>query len=357
MIGQILGSRGIPFERLLLVMTTQYCKHSHVEEGATIYRHIGTLERLDSRRSRYLQSPCECQQRRLTGAPSKLLSIVYEAGAICLTRTALLPLGQIESVWSTLWPTIIARLFYTPLLHFVRPPRFQTCSEHFVRRVARSSNVPAYIISLIHSGSQHIASNMNETRTRGRGRPRKSPQDEVSQIDYASAYQNGAAKRRLNLTMKRIPALTTSRVFGPHSPIKEADIDLQAFLARCMTGWDSYTETEKAGILASLPENRQCPHKLDDPPLSAEFCTSDDYIKRAIARLKRDLGDGYYQKSWQDKAKKAHEERLAGKFDDYLKAHAEEMFCDELDGKQEEGEESDAEYKEGKKRKARKIEA
>lgn len=102
--------------------------------------------------------------------------------------------------------------------------------------------------------------------------------------------------------------------------------------------WEQYTEEEKQGIMASLPPTRQeqlskltiDPGSKDEvpalPPLSEEFCLKDTYLKRAVARFKRDLSDGYYEKSWSDKAKRAHEERLQGKFDDYLRQHAEELF-------------------------------
>lgn len=71
------------------------------------------------------------------------------------------------------------------------------------------------------------------------------------------------------------------------------------------------------------------------PPLPPSFCSDDPYLKRSIARFKRELSDGYYTKVWQDKAKRAHEERMDGKFDEYLTEHAEEMFLDE----EEEGDE------------------
>ena len=80
------------------------------------------------------------------------------------------------------------------------------------------------------------------------------------------------------------------------------------------------------------------------PPITPAFCSDDLYLKRAIARFKRDLKDGYYEKSWQDKAKKAHEERLEGKFDEYIRQHTEEMFAEddvEQDGAADATEESE----------------
>lgn len=84
-------------------------------------------------------------------------------------------------------------------------------------------------------------------------------------------------------------------------------------------------------------------------------------MKRAVARFKRDLADGYYEKSWQEKASKAHEERLEGKFDGYLQQHAEEVFLeedgdaesaiDELAEESEDGEYTENTRKNGKTRK------
>ena len=67
-------------------------------------------------------------------------------------------------------------------------------------------------------------------------------------------------------------------------------------------------------------------------PLSPTFFCGDPYLKRAIARFKRELSDGYYTKVWQDKAKRAHDERMDGNFDEYLAEHAEGLFPDEGEG-------------------------
>ena len=168
---------------------------------------------------------------------------------------------------------------------------------------------------------------------------------------------------------KRIPALTTSRTFGEKSPI--VDADLQSFLAKCMSTyqWTRYTEEEQATIISSLPatrlpkrdnstpqdsrsntkrtrgverdeqahansgqqEGQDCtPYSV--PPLQPAFCSDDQYLKRSIARFKRELSDGYYTKVWQDKAKRAHDERMEGIFDDYLDEHAEEIFLEGVKG-------------------------
>lgn len=161
---------------------------------------------------------------------------------------------------------------------------------------------------------------------------------------------------------RRVPPLTTSRAFGSKSPL--TDLDLQAFLARCMSmdQWHTYTDSEKKRIFESLPPSRKpaslsftdglpevenlhqtqsprtasppleqqstCSQILSEPPVDSSTLVTDPFVKRAIARFKRDLGDGYYEKTWQDKARRAHDERMEGKFDDYVRQHAEDMFED-----------------------------
>lgn len=170
-------------------------------------------------------------------------------------------------------------------------------------------------------------------------RARRTPQNKSQNSKDAAdqALLNGETEKR-SAKAKPIPALTTSRVFGTNSPVADRDVNIQAFLAKCMSQWDTYTLDEKQSINTSLPTTRQ--KMYDDvsgtqtPPLLPDFCSKDPYLKSAAARFKRDLADGYYQKSWQDKAKRAHAERLDGKFDGYLTAHTEEMFVE--DGSEEE---------------------
>lgn len=164
---------------------------------------------------------------------------------------------------------------------------------------------------------------------------------------------------------KRIPPLTISRAFGQKSPLINADV--QAFLVRClgMDQWQAYTHAEKASIFESLPQSRASSYgtsksdlskcdNLEQPtpstrqalidtlrqqdvqshdtsrtPLTASNVREDSYVKRAVAKFKRDLGDGYYEKTWQDKARRAHQERMEGRFDDYVRQHAEGMFEDD----------------------------
>lgn len=177
---------------------------------------------------------------------------------------------------------------------------------------------------------------------------------------------------------RRAPPLTVSRAFGQKSPL--ADADIQAFLARCLSAdqWQSYSDEERARILGCIPQSRkhsqtttrcvtslnnaseQSSHPKSSPlgevplpqnstssdgvsyhfPISSDVGT-DTYIKRAVARFQRDLGDGYYEKSWQDKARRAHQERMDGKFDEYVKQHAEEVFEDAPSADENNGEEQD----------------
>lgn len=149
---------------------------------------------------------------------------------------------------------------------------------------------------------------------------------------------------------KRVPTLNAGRALGPKSPLTEADIDIQSFLALCISNWSSfYNEDEKQQILSSLPPSIQIQANPDERdsangvvlsrddkseakedgiacPITSDFISTDAFMKRAIARFKRDIGEGYYEKSWQDKAKKAMEERKRGNFDQYLANLVDEMF-------------------------------
>lgn len=135
--------------------------------------------------------------------------------------------------------------------------------------------------------------------------------------------------------------------------------------------WECYTVDEKQQILRSLPGSvksqlrRQYKSRVDDgqdegfkhtgaqtehppctresdvrvtdelaktlatAPLTAEFILSDDYLKRQIARFRRDIANGYYQKTWQNQACRAQQDVADGKLDEYLRLYAEELFIDE----------------------------
>lgn len=175
-----------------------------------------------------------------------------------------------------------------------------------------------------------------------------------------STRQKDFVKRQ---SSKKAPPLTVSRAFGQKSPL--INTDLQAFLARCLNAdqLHKYTDEERARILESFPKSRtskslsvedsttkdsESGQPLDLPQSATTICAlqeskvghngmpwialdsfnlrTDVYLKRATARFQRDLGDGYYEKSWQDKARRAHKDRMDGKLDDYVKQYAEEIF-------------------------------
>jgi hypothetical protein len=103
-----------------------------------------------------------------------------------------------------------------------------------------------------------------------------------------------------------------------------------------ISGWnadaDMYTEAEKGSIINSLPPAyRQ--YETDGQgrlkcPLSTSFVLDDPHIKAAVHQFKNDIKDGYYDKTWQNQARKAMEERRDGKFNAYLQEHTEETFGD-----------------------------
>ncbi|KAJ9602005.1 hypothetical protein H2200_013564 [Cladophialophora chaetospira] len=136
---------------------------------------------------------------------------------------------------------------------------------------------------------------------------------------------------------------SSPRVFNSSSPIVKTDI--HAFLVRTISGWNSgtetYTEAEKRSIIDSLPPAYQ-KYEVDGAghltcPLATEFVLDDPYIKAAVQGFKTDITEGYYEKTWQNQARKAMQERRDGKFDPYLHEHTEDTFgdpgldCDDLD--------------------------
>ena len=125
---------------------------------------------------------------------------------------------------------------------------------------------------------------------------------------------------------------SSPRILNSSSPILSKDI--HAFLVTAISGWNSgnetYTEAEKRSIIDSLPPAYQR-YEADDVgqlkcPLTTGFVLDDPYIKAATQKLKDDITDGYYEKSWLNQAKKAMQERQAGGFASYLEEHAEETF-------------------------------
>ena len=136
-----------------------------------------------------------------------------------------------------------------------------------------------------------------------------------------------------------------TKILTPASAIITPSVDIHAFLVTCISGFDSYSEEEKRGIIDSLPPayrqyNIDTHGKLECP-ITVGFVMGDSFLKRAISKFKTDVDDGYYDPAWQTKARKAVQERREGKFDDYLKQHVEEMFGDgttsQQSGSKEEG--------------------
>ncbi|EXJ61079.1 hypothetical protein A1O7_05232 [Cladophialophora yegresii CBS 114405] len=125
---------------------------------------------------------------------------------------------------------------------------------------------------------------------------------------------------------------TSSRVLNSSSPIVTKDI--HAFLVTAFSGWneasDTYTEAEKRLLIDSLPlAYRKCEPDHEGRlqcPLSTAFVLDDPYIKAATQRFKNDIADGYYEKTWQNQARRAMQERRDGKFDAFLQEQAEETF-------------------------------
>ena len=127
---------------------------------------------------------------------------------------------------------------------------------------------------------------------------------------------------------------SSQRILNASSPIVETDI--HTFLATTISGWnadaETYTEAEKRSIIDSLPPAHR-KYETDQKgqlkcPLSTDFVLNDLFIKAATQQFKNDVGDGYYEKSWQNQASKAMQERREGRFDAYLREHAEECFGD-----------------------------
>ncbi|OAP57848.1 hypothetical protein AYL99_08586 [Fonsecaea erecta] len=127
---------------------------------------------------------------------------------------------------------------------------------------------------------------------------------------------------------------SSQRIFNSSSPIVGADV--HGFLVTAVSGWtaapDSYTETEKRSIIDSLPP-RYRKYEVDDEgrlkcPLSVDFVLDDPYVRAAVHKFKRDVSEGFYEKSWQNQARKAMQERRDGKFDPYLQEQTEESFGD-----------------------------
>lgn len=157
--------------------------------------------------------------------------------------------------------------------------------------------------------------------------------------------------------------LSGDHILKPSSPIVSKDI--HGFLLNCISEWDiSYGEDDKRQIIDLLPPAYRI-YDLDPAgkltcPLSLEFVQRDPYLKAAVSKFKKDVEEGYYEKFWQNKARRAMQERRDGKFDDYLRENAEAMFGDRPQDSRdvyERDEGSDWERENGSKRRGKKRRA
>ncbi|KAJ9504392.1 hypothetical protein H2202_000448 [Exophiala xenobiotica] len=125
---------------------------------------------------------------------------------------------------------------------------------------------------------------------------------------------------------------STGRILNSTSPA--ATKDLHALLVQCISDWHSnYTEAEKRAIIDKLPPRFRT-YDVDETtgsllcPISADFALEDPYLKAAVPRFKQHVNEGYYEQGWQNKARKAMQERREGKFDTYLQEQMEAAFGD-----------------------------
>jgi len=127
---------------------------------------------------------------------------------------------------------------------------------------------------------------------------------------------------------------SSSRILNSSTPIVGKDI--LAFLVTCISGWqENYDEEEKHAIIDSLPPHYR-KYDVDESgrlkcPVSVDLVLKDSHLKAAVARFKNDVSEGHYEKAWQNRARKAMQERQEGRFDEYLEQHAEEMFGEQPD--------------------------
>jgi len=138
---------------------------------------------------------------------------------------------------------------------------------------------------------------------------------------------------------------------------------------QCISGWnDSYSEAEKRTIIDSLPPSYR-KYDLDNNgrlicPISVDFVLNDTHLKNAVAKFKKDVGEGFCEKAWQNQGRRAMQERRDGKFDAYLKESMEatfgedghdDMVVDTNDQAEDEAASSDGEWSEKKGKGKRKV--
>jgi hypothetical protein len=122
--------------------------------------------------------------------------------------------------------------------------------------------------------------------------------------------------------------LTLANAFQPKSPILKEDIQL--LFATTISNWSSMTEEKKQSLINVFPPTYRI-YNTDEAgklkcPISKEFAASDRIIKRDGARFKGEIEAGFYVKKWQEEGKRAMKERAEGRFNDYIRQHAEDSF-------------------------------
>jgi hypothetical protein len=153
-------------------------------------------------------------------------------------------------------------------------------------------------------------------------------------------------------------SLSPPQILGSNTPVIGQDI--HGFVATALSPalWDGYAEAEKRSLIGLFPgAYRKYNVDADDRlqcPVSIEFLQSDTHLRAGVARFKRDVKDGYWEAKWQDQARKAMQERKEGKFDEYLRDHAEECFGEDAvdQAKNDDGGHSESDWEEahGKKK-------
>jgi len=72
---------------------------------------------------------------------------------------------------------------------------------------------------------------------------------------------------------------------------------------------------------------------------------NDTYIKAAVPKFKQAVAEGFHEQGWQNRARRAVQERQDGDFDEYLEELVEEAFGEaEVAGEAEEGASEDGEW-------------
>lgn len=131
---------------------------------------------------------------------------------------------------------------------------------------------------------------------------------------------------------------SVQRILNGSSPI--ATKDVHAFLVPAISGWSTdYTEAEKRTIIDSLPP-RFRRYDTDATgalvcPITLDFVLDDPFLKSAVSKFKRAVADGFYEQGWQNRARRAMQERQEGRFDEYLQEQVEAAFG-EVEGEEEE---------------------